>query len=82
MNFHSDNEIGVQGTIAALSLGSPATMTFRQKAPAKGERASPPCLAFRLYHVRLDSAFVIHPYVGQGDILIMDGLDIQTNYQV
>jgi hypothetical protein len=31
MRYHSDDEIGVQGTIAALSLGSPATMTFRPK---------------------------------------------------
>jgi hypothetical protein len=35
MKYHSDDEIGVQGTIAALSLGSPATMTFRLKPEKK-----------------------------------------------
>lgn len=29
MGFHSDNEKGVQGTIASLSLGSAAVMRFR-----------------------------------------------------
>jgi hypothetical protein len=31
MNFHSDDEEGVQGTIASVSLGAPAKMSFRSK---------------------------------------------------
>lgn len=64
MNFHSDNEVGVQGTIAALSLGSPAKMTFRPR-PRKGEETAV-CMEIWLEH---------------GDILIMDGIGIQENYQ-
>ena len=29
MGFHSDSEAGVQGTIASISLGSVARMSFR-----------------------------------------------------
>ncbi|KAK0189186.1 hypothetical protein F5146DRAFT_1140756 [Armillaria mellea] len=35
MAFHSDNEEGVQGFIAGLSLGSDATMDFCRKGEAK-----------------------------------------------
>ncbi|KAG8804900.1 hypothetical protein FRC17_005844, partial [Serendipita sp. 399] len=48
MNFHSDDELGVQGTIATFSLGSTAKMSFR----AKSESASVEniCLELNLRH--------------------------------
>ncbi|PVF98753.1 hypothetical protein CPB86DRAFT_850604 [Serendipita vermifera] len=68
MNFHSDDEVGVQGVIASVSLGSAARMSFRRKTrkdePNSGKNTV--CLDLILRH---------------GDILIMDGLEIQTNYQ-
>jgi alkylated DNA repair dioxygenase AlkB len=49
MSYHSDDDIGVQATIAAVSLGAPADMYFRQK----GDRTqpSPCCLRITLLHV-------------------------------
>ena len=54
MGFHSDSETGVQGTIASLSLGSPASMRFR---PLKRRACKTACgngavvLQLELYHV-------------------------------
>lgn len=48
MGFHSDDERGVQATIASLSLGSPAQMSFRPR--LEGKRAKP-CLMIVLRHV-------------------------------
>jgi len=45
MGFHSDSEAGVQGTIASLSLGSPAGMRFRPpQALESGASQAPICL--------------------------------------
>jgi hypothetical protein len=44
MNYHSDNDIGVQETIAAVSLGAPADMHFHRK-------GNPHCLRITLLHV-------------------------------
>ncbi|KAG8755094.1 hypothetical protein FRC14_004366 [Serendipita sp. 396] len=64
MNFHSDDELGVEGTIAAISLGSTAKMSFRRKSGHElGENV---CLELNLRH---------------GDILVMDGIGIQHQYQ-
>ncbi|KAG8844727.1 hypothetical protein FRB91_002373 [Serendipita sp. 411] len=50
MNFHSDDELGVEGTIAAISLGSTAKMSFRRKSGHElGENV---CLELNLRHVR------------------------------
>jgi alkylated DNA repair dioxygenase AlkB len=50
MNFHSDDELGVQNTIAAISLGAPAKMSFR---PRKRGAGNPKvCLELTLRHVR------------------------------
>lgn len=46
MNYHSDDDIGVQATIAAVSLGAPADMRFRQR----GNQAQS-CLRITLVHV-------------------------------
>ena len=46
MNYHSDDDISVQETIAAVSLGAPADMHFRQKG-----KQVPHCLRVTLLHV-------------------------------
>ena len=54
MGFHSDSETGVQGTIASLSLGSPAGMRFRplkRQACKKASGNEAVVLQLELYHV-------------------------------
>jgi len=89
MGFHSDSEAGVQGTIASLSLGSPAGMRFRPRKQRVCKKASgneAVILQLELYHVcdrsfllplRLDRLCVV-----QGDFVIMNGPDIQELYEV
>lgn len=69
MSDHSDGEKDLGPVVAALSLGAPAAMSFRP-VPTKwsGNTKKPPNdIGLALYH---------------GDILIMDGADIQEYYQV
>ncbi|KIJ49566.1 hypothetical protein M422DRAFT_225410 [Sphaerobolus stellatus SS14] len=74
MEFHSDGESDLGPIVAGLSLGAPATMRFREvpskwrKAHASGEeRRSPPVfLNLSLKH---------------GDMVVMEGADIQEYYQ-
>jgi hypothetical protein len=49
MNFHSDDELGVQNTIAAISLGAPAKMSFRPRKPGAGNAKV--CFELILRHV-------------------------------
>jgi len=50
MNFHSDDELGVKNTIAAISLGAPAKMSFRPRKQGTGNPKV--CLELILRHVR------------------------------
>jgi alkylated DNA repair dioxygenase AlkB len=50
MNFHSDDELGVKNTIAAISLGAPAKMSFRPR--KQGTENPKVCLELILKHVR------------------------------
>jgi alkylated DNA repair dioxygenase AlkB len=52
MSYHSDNEPGVQATIAAVSLGAPAVISFRQRA-RKGQKERKKCLEITLVHVSI-----------------------------
>jgi hypothetical protein len=72
---HSDGERDLGPVVAALSLGAAAAMRFRP-VPSKwpgvsddgtGPKKPPNVLEVTLYH---------------GDVLIMDGADIQEYYQV
>jgi alkylated DNA repair dioxygenase AlkB len=60
MNFHSDDEVGVQGVITSLSLGSAARMSFRRKVQkdelSSGKNAV--CLDLILRHVCIISGFL------------------------
>jgi len=61
MGFHSDRDAGVQGTIASLSLGSPAGMRFRrckQRACEKASGNDMVVLQLELYHV-CDRSFLL-----------------------
>jgi alkylated DNA repair dioxygenase AlkB len=49
MNFHSDDEEGVQGTIASVSLGAPAKMSFRSKMDSSDKDV----VTILLHHVSL-----------------------------
>lgn len=90
MGFHSDSEPGVQGTIASLSLGSPASMRFRplkRWACKKTSGNEAVVLQLELYHVCNRSPTFIalacdRLCVLQGDFVIMDGPDIQKLYEV
>jgi len=67
MGFHSDSEPGVQGTIASVSLGSPAGMRFRplKRRVCKTRGNEPVVLQLELYHVRPVSSCIA---------LVWDGL--------
>ncbi|KAF9004804.1 hypothetical protein BDQ17DRAFT_1354723 [Cyathus striatus] len=67
MAFHSDSEAGLGPLVAGLSLGSPALMHFRvrEKYDANGESRS------------IVASFVLR----HGDVLVMDGADVQTFYE-
>ncbi|KAF8513163.1 hypothetical protein BU17DRAFT_53515, partial [Hysterangium stoloniferum] len=74
MEYHSDGEKDLGPVVAALSLGAGASMKFRP-VPTKWREANdgvkspkkpPNVIELTLYH---------------GDVLIMDGLDIQEYYQ-
>ncbi|KAL1744778.1 hypothetical protein HDZ31DRAFT_37795, partial [Schizophyllum fasciatum] len=68
MAFHSDAEAGLGPLVAGLSLGAPAFMHFRRVPKTKEalEGQKGILLSFKLEH---------------GDILVMDGPDIQKRYQ-
>lgn len=83
MAFHSDAENGLGPLVAGLSLGSSALMHFRlnlKHEPSK-ERTGIH-LSFLLRHVEsiFASAF---PFLTsfQGDVLVMDGAQVQEYYE-
>jgi hypothetical protein len=93
--FHSDAEKGLGSIISALSLGSTALMHFRaipikQKELSQDSEAKqkPPrsqvALTLELRHVRI---IPIAPpesksnYSTQGDVIVMEGLEVQDYYQ-
>ncbi|BEI90583.1 uncharacterized protein CcaverHIS019_0306530 [Cutaneotrichosporon cavernicola] len=65
MSWHDDGEHGLGPVVAALSLGSPATMSFRPKLGYKAAPKSPSVLNLTLMH---------------GDVVIMAGRAIQYRY--
>ncbi|KAI5981104.1 hypothetical protein EDD15DRAFT_2184664, partial [Pisolithus albus] len=67
MSFHSDDERGVGPVIASLSLGSSAKMRFRHCRTTEGSnQKKEDALSFILCH---------------GDVLVMEGHDVQTHYE-
>ncbi|CAE6415976.1 unnamed protein product [Rhizoctonia solani] len=85
MNFHSDDEPGLGPVIAGLTLGSHADMLFRYHIARKKNlvyKNGP----FRPSEVRtsddLDSnERVLQIMLSHGDLLIMDGIEIQKQYE-
>ncbi|XAO26948.1 hypothetical protein I312_105789 [Cryptococcus bacillisporus CA1280] len=66
MSWHDDGEPGLGPVVASLCLGSPANISFRSKAyQANGISCAEVTLSFILSH---------------GDIMIMQGRDIQKKY--
>ncbi|OXG39367.1 hypothetical protein J010_07025 [Cryptococcus neoformans] len=66
MGWHDDGEPGLGPVVASLCLGSPADISFRSKANrANGTFGAEVALSFTLSH---------------GDIMIMQGRDIQKQY--
>ncbi|BEJ13652.1 hypothetical protein CspHIS471_0308260 [Cutaneotrichosporon sp. HIS471] len=65
MSWHDDGEHGLGPVVAALSLGSPATMSFRPKPGYKAAPKHPSVLNLTLMH---------------GDVVIMAGRAIQYRY--
>jgi len=67
MSFHSDSELGLGPVVAGLSLGSPALMHFRLLAKYEpvGEQR------------QIAMSFVLR----HGDILVMDGAQVQEYYE-
>lgn len=69
MSFHTDSEKGLGPIVASLSLGSAALMHFRLHASASAEHPKQSCphaLTLILRH---------------GDVLIMEGHDVQVYYE-
>jgi len=58
MNYHSDDDVGVQATIAAVSLGAPADMHFCQKG-SQG-KSFHHCLRITLTHVSTSPERRVH----------------------
>ncbi|KAF9478806.1 hypothetical protein BDN70DRAFT_859395 [Pholiota conissans] len=67
MAFHSDDEIGLGPLVASLSLGSPALMHFRLQGRYDPEREK--------------KGILLSIVLRHGDILVMDGADIQEYYE-
>jgi len=67
MAFHSDAEAGLGPLIAGLSLGAPALMHFR---PHYHHEQNP-----------LQKGVVLSLILHHGDVLVMDGLDVQKFYE-
>lgn len=69
MAFHSDAEKGLGPTVASLSLGASAYMYFRLHAHYTGDL--PP----------RSSREVLKLFLRHGDVVVMEGADIQTYYE-
>ncbi|KAJ8077182.1 hypothetical protein PM082_001610 [Marasmius tenuissimus] len=65
MSFHTDDEPGLGPTVAGLSLGSPAVMHFRRRGRGISGR----------------NEIALTVILRHGDVLIMDGDDLQKNYE-
>ncbi|KAL7419440.1 hypothetical protein Q5752_006278 [Cryptotrichosporon argae] len=76
MSWHDDGEKGLGPTVAALSLGSTATMSFRPKLVGRGKKghygrerkatSAPTALSLTLAH---------------GDVVVMHGRETQMRYE-
>ncbi|KAL1410253.1 hypothetical protein Q8F55_004259 [Vanrija albida] len=77
MNWHDDSEPGLGPVVAALSLGSPATMSFRRK--TKTRRNKPAAAASSKEQTRRPQA-VLNFALSHGDVVIMAGRAIQHMY--
>ncbi|KAB5595161.1 hypothetical protein CTheo_1449 [Ceratobasidium theobromae] len=83
MNFHSDDEPGLGPVVAGLSLGGYAEMLFRYHIACKKNMVYKNG-AFKPSEVRtFDEANerVLQITLSHGDLLIMDGADIQKQYE-
>lgn len=72
MSFHHDGEAGLGEIVSTLSLGSPASMQFRQRVPkgelkSQGKKSVPTALTITLDH---------------GDWIIMEGREVQAKWEV
>lgn len=74
MAFHSDSERGLGPTVAGLSLGSPALMHFR-KLKQKRRKDVP------IPENEEKTDKVLSLVLKHGDILVMQGADIQRRYE-
>lgn len=83
MNFHSDDEPGLGPVVAGLTLGSHAEMLFRHHVAYKKNflyKNGP----FRPSEARVPEASsdrILQITLSHGDLLIMDGLNIQKQYE-
>ncbi|KAK0203612.1 hypothetical protein DFS33DRAFT_1332731 [Desarmillaria ectypa] len=73
MAFHSDSERGLGPTVAGLSLGSPALMHFRKLKPKRRKGVSE--------NEEKTDRTVLSLVLRHGDILVMQGADIQRCYE-
>ncbi|KLT45974.1 hypothetical protein CC85DRAFT_239597 [Cutaneotrichosporon oleaginosum] len=78
MSWHDDGEHGLGPVVAALSLGSPATMSFRPKASIKVHRGGGLALSGGVNPSQ--PASVLNLTLSHGDVVIMSGRAIQYGY--
>ncbi|KAI0690519.1 hypothetical protein BC835DRAFT_1417729 [Cytidiella melzeri] len=70
MAFHSDSEKGLGPVVASLSLGASAYMYFRLHSKFAASELAPG-----------SSREVLQLYLRHGDVLVMEGADVQTYYE-
>ena len=82
--FHSDAEVGLGPLVASLSLGSPALMHFRMAAkhdPLYERRGVLLSVVLRHVSSHFFNVWTTAEIDFQGDILVMDGNEVQEYYE-
>ncbi|CAG8974532.1 hypothetical protein HYALB_00005804 [Hymenoscyphus albidus] len=73
MGYHDDGESTLGPTVASLSFGASATMSFRPKNKSK----IPGCKSSGKSH----KGDILRIILQHGDIMVMDGSDVQVHYE-
>ncbi|KDQ21698.1 hypothetical protein BOTBODRAFT_61333 [Botryobasidium botryosum FD-172 SS1] len=81
MNFHSDAERGLGNVVASLSMGSPAIMSFRKAHVRLQQASSKAEIAEAVSDTKAMRHTLINIVLRHGDILIMQGPQLQDTYE-
>ncbi|KAG9125118.1 hypothetical protein FRC07_008914 [Ceratobasidium sp. 392] len=83
MNFHSDDEPGLGPVVAGLTLGSSAEMMFRPNVSIKKNLIykNGPYRASESRTIDVQNEKLLQITLSHGDLLIMDGIEIQKYFE-